>query len=196
MSLVGQQVCVGDRLYNNTPHTLKSGSGTHESKGVIYSSVTGIVGLEGLDSEVLTVSSEKHKRLIGQVIDVGQIVVCKVTRIASQQATVEILAVDDHWLTESNAGLIRKEDVRPTTTDTVELYDSFRPNDIISARVISLGDSRQYFLGTGENELGVVRATCVGSGEVMRPISFREMECPVTGARELRKCAKPAEVNE
>lgn len=35
------------------------------------------------------------------------------------------------------------------------MYKSFRPGDIVRARVISLGDARQYYLSTAENELGV-----------------------------------------
>ena len=40
----------------------------------------------------------------------------------------------------------------------MEIYKSFRPGDIVQARVTSLGDSQSYFLTTAENELGVVFA--------------------------------------
>jgi exosome complex component CSL4 len=59
--------------------------------------------------------------------------------------------------------------------------------------VISLGDSRRYFLSTAENELGVIKAVSASSGEVMIPISWKEMQCPKTKAKEARKCAKPKE---
>lgn len=39
---------------------------------------------------------------------------------------------------------------------------SFRPGDIVMARVISLGDAQSYLLSTAENELGVVIATSEG----------------------------------
>ena len=55
--------------------------------------------------------------------------------------------------------MIRKEDVRATEKDRVEMYRSFRPGDISLARVISLGDAMVgYLLTTAENELGVVIA--------------------------------------
>ena len=41
----------------------------------------------------------------------------------------------------------------------VEMSKSFRPGDIVIARVISLGDAQSYLLTTAENELGVVIAT-------------------------------------
>ena len=59
------------------------------------------------------------------------------------------------------------------------------------ARVVSLGDARAYYLTSSEVELGVVLARS-SEGAVMKPISFCEMECPVTKAREARKVAKPS----
>ncbi|EOA98486.1 3'-5' exoribonuclease CSL4-like protein, partial [Anas platyrhynchos] len=54
----------------------------------------------------------------------------------------------------------RREDIRATEKDKVEVYKSFRPGDIVLAKVISLGDAAQsnYLLSTAENELGVVVA--------------------------------------
>lgn len=48
--------------------------------------------------------------------------------------------------------------------DKVEVFKCFRPGDIVRARVISLGDARQYYLSTAENELGVSR----GRGQLVR----------------------------
>ena len=59
------------------------------------------------------------------------------------------------------------------------------------ARVISLGDSRAYFLSTAEENLGVCIALSKESGAELRPVSYKEMEDPMTGARESRKVAKP-----
>ena len=71
---------------------------------------------------------------------------------------VAILGVESTPLKETFRGLIRKEDVRATEKDRVEIYKSFRPGDIVLARVISLGDAQSYLLSTAENELGVVFA--------------------------------------
>lgn len=38
------------------------------------------------------------------------------------------------------------------------MYDCFRPGDIVRAEVLSLGDSRSYYLSTSKNHLGVVYA--------------------------------------
>lgn len=46
----------------------------------------------------------------------------------------------------------------------VEIYSSFRPGDLIRAQVVSLGDSRSYFLSTARNDCGVVYAKST-SGE-------------------------------
>ena len=71
----------------------------------------------------------------------------------------------------------------------VEVYKSFRCGDIILARVISLGDSNSYLLSSAENELGVVIAYSESESQMI-PISYNEMECPVTKIREFRKVAK------
>ncbi len=52
----------------------------------------------------------------------------------------------------------RKEDVRAFDIDSVEIYKCFRPGDVVRAAVISLGDSKSYYLSTARNELGVILA--------------------------------------
>lgn len=51
----------------------------------------------------------------------------------------------------------------------VELYSSFRPGDLVRAQVVSLGDSRSYFLSTASNDCGVVYAKST-SGELLQPL--------------------------
>ena len=86
-------------------------------------------------------------------------------------------------------GLIRREDVRRTERDRVELSRCFRPNDIVFAKVMSLGDSQSYLLSTGGDELGVVLAKS-RAGVRLEPISWNEMRCPLTGVKEQRKTAR------
>ena len=121
----------------------------------------------------------------------GDIVTCKVQRINPRLATVEILCVGDVPLAEACAGLIRREDIRPVGSDPVEVYRSFRPMDIVMARVLSLGDARAYYLTSSEVHLGVVHARSQSERAVMTPIAHNEMMCPVSKARESRKVAKP-----
>ena len=70
---------------------------------------------------------------------------------------VAILGVESTSLKEPFKGTIRKEDVRATEKDKVEMYKSFRPGDIALARVLTL-HTQTYLLSTAENELGVVFA--------------------------------------
>lgn len=91
-------------------------------------------------------------------------------------------------------------DVRQFEIDTVEIYNSFRPGDIVRALVISRGDARSYYLSTARNDLGVVSAPGRG-GRAMIPLSWDTMQCPVTLAKEKRKVAKvdfapPQEITE
>jgi exosome complex component CSL4 len=74
-------------------------------------------------------------------------------------------------------------------TKKIEINKSFRCGDIVIARVISLGDTNSYFLSVAENELGVVIAYSE-AGHKMVPISWNEMQCPITLLKEHRKVAK------
>ncbi|XP_044518600.1 exosome complex component CSL4 isoform X5 [Gracilinanus agilis] len=80
--------------------------------------------------------------------------------------------------------------VKTSDNGEVEIYKSFRPGDIVLAKVISLGDAQSnYLLTTAENELGVVVAHSE-SGVQMVPISWCEMQCPRTHTKEFRKVAR------
>uniref|UniRef100_A0A672YNP9 S1 motif domain-containing protein n=1 Tax=Sphaeramia orbicularis TaxID=375764 RepID=A0A672YNP9_9TELE len=136
---------------------------------------------------VISVVRETETQLLP---DVGAIVTCKVTSINPRFAKVHILYVGSTPLKDRFRGTIRKEDVRATEKDKVETYKSFRPGDIVLAKVISLGDVQSnYLLTTAENELGVVVAHSE-AGAQMVPISWCEMQCPETHAKEFRKVAR------
>jgi exosome complex component CSL4 len=83
----------------------------------------------------------------------------------------------------------RQQDVRATEIDKVDMHQSFHAGDIVRAMVLSLGDARAYYLSTAKNELGVVSAESA-AGETMVPISWTEMQCPLSGQTEQRKVAK------
>ncbi|CAK7235327.1 exosome 3'-_5 exonuclease subunit ski4 (Csl4) [Sporothrix bragantina] len=127
----------------------------------------------------------------GEVLpDVGNTVLCRVTRITQKQAVVAILVVGETVLDTEWQGLIRTQDVRATEKDRVKIYESFRPGDIVRAQVISLGDQANYYLSTASNALGVVMATSE-TGNPMYPVSWKEYIDPETGVSEPRKVAKP-----
>ncbi|PGH27674.1 hypothetical protein AJ80_00689 [Polytolypa hystricis UAMH7299] len=86
--------------------------------------------------------------------------------------------------------LIRKEDVRAVEKDRVVMDEMFRVGDIVRASVISIGDQSFYYATTARNELGVVLARSE-AGNMMFPVSWREMRDAVTGVAELRKVARP-----
>ncbi|KAJ5690077.1 hypothetical protein N7462_004469 [Penicillium macrosclerotiorum] len=86
--------------------------------------------------------------------------------------------------------LIRKEDVRAVEKDRVVMDEMFRVGDIVRGSVISLGDQSFYYLTTARNDLGVVMARSE-AGNMMFPISWKEMRDPVTGLGEQRKVARP-----
>ena len=81
--------------------------------------------------------------------------------------------------------------MRLSEVDQLIVRDCFRPGDIIRAQVISLGDSRQYYLSTADVEFGVILAKCESTGDILLPHSWKEMENPKTKLREMRKVAKP-----
>jgi exosome complex component CSL4 len=83
----------------------------------------------------------------------------------------------------------RLHDVQETE-DGVEMYNFFRPGDIVRAQIISLGNARLYYATTAKHELGVIVAESK-TGGAMIPISWQEMLCLKTQRREFRKCAKP-----
>ncbi|PLB44260.1 hypothetical protein P170DRAFT_440573 [Aspergillus steynii IBT 23096] len=86
--------------------------------------------------------------------------------------------------------LIRKEDVRAVEKDRVVMDEMFRVGDIVRGTVVSLGDQSFYYITTARNDLGVVMARSE-AGNMMFPVSWKEMRDPATGAAELRKVARP-----
>lgn len=202
---VGSTIAPGDRI--GSARHISSGAGTYTRGGHVYASAVGKLNVISIDESgtSATVPTGKNASFVAsivleegrlyassQVLSVGQVVLGRVLRVIKQQATVEIVAADGIGsLRETHVGAIRREDVRSGASEEVEIYSSFRPGDVVLARIISLGDSRRYFLTTAENELGVIRAVCAKSGINMVPISWKEMECPDTKTREPRKCAKP-----
>nr|CAD1830858.1 unnamed protein product [Ananas comosus var. bracteatus] len=119
----------------------------------------------------------------------GSIVVARVTKVMARMASADIMCVESKAVREKFTGIIRQQDVRATEIDKVDMYQSFRPGDIVRALVLSLGDARAYYLSTAKNELGVVSAQSIAGG-TMIPISWTEMQCPLTGQVEQRKVAK------
>lgn len=78
--------------------------------------------------------TQRQREVLPQV---GNTVLCRVTRITPRQAVVAILVCGDTVLGAEWQGVIRVQDVRATEKDRVKVYESFRPGDIVRASVVS-----------------------------------------------------------
>jgi exosome complex component CSL4 len=183
-------VCPGMRL--GDAETCAAGRGTYILEGGIYASVVGRKrALPAADGEQKA-TIEVEQRSGGHSIQpqIGDTVSAKVTKVNPRMATCLIVCVNGSALEQNFPGVIRAQDVRATETDTVEIYNCFMPGDIVRAQVLSLGDMNSYYLTTAKNELGVISATCASSGGKMVPVSWQEMQCPLSLSKELRKVAR------
>ena len=125
----------------------------------------------------------RHALLASQSLRLCLNPTLQVTKVNVRFASVEILCVGSTLLKEAYTGMIRQRDVRAFDVDAVEIYKSFRPADIVRAVVLSLGDSKSYFLSTARNELGVILAQSA-AGHVMVPISWQQMQvCAANSCR-------------
>ncbi|XP_065852360.1 uncharacterized protein [Euphorbia lathyris] len=159
----------------------------------VYSSLTGLRRTLPPSPDVSsdqrpTVEVIGHK-VRGTVPEPGSAVIARVTKVTAKTASADIMCVGTKSVKEKFTGVIRQQDVRATEIDKVDMHSSFRPGDIVKALVVSLGDARAYYLSTAKNELGVVSAEST-AGATMVPVSWTEMQCPLTGQIEHRKVAK------
>lgn len=173
---------------------VKAGKGAYVAKhnGLVYASLTGLLRTlsppPSSPDQRPTVEVTGHKAH-GPVPEPGSVVIARVTKVMTRMASADIMCVGSKSVREKFSGIIRQQDVRATEIDKVDMHSSFRPGDIVRASVLSLGDARAYFLSTAKNDLGVVSAESTAGG-TMVPISWTEMQCPLTGQTEQRKVAK------
>lgn len=85
-------------------------------------------------SDLPTISVSRHAREV--LPQVGNVVLCRVTRITPRQAVVSILVCGETVLEAEWQGVIRVQDVRATEKDRCKIYESFRPGDIVRASVV------------------------------------------------------------
>ncbi|CRG84436.1 hypothetical protein PISL3812_01722 [Talaromyces islandicus] len=184
-------------------------------------SILSISRSSNLPGKNVSASTTTSKPKYNTLPSVDSIVLARVTRVQKRQVTVSILVVlDDNTTTAASPNtsdndniaailtsaanpenhntsdelrfqaLIRKEDVRAVEKDRVVLEDMFRVGDVVRGSVISLGDQSFYYLTTARNDLGVVMARSE-AGNMMFPVSWKEMRDPLTGLGESRKVARP-----
>ncbi|XP_031627000.1 exosome complex component CSL4 [Contarinia nasturtii] len=184
-------ICVpGQRLCLSDENTV-SGEGTYERLGYIYSLLAGVVNISQKDkSKIIEVKTLGNQTIVPVA---GDVVTARVNVINQRFAKCSIICIGDVTLKRVYRGLLRKEDVRAERKDEVDMYKSFRPGDIILARILPQNELHCYQLSTAENELGVVVAHAAESGPQtvpMVPVSWSEMQCPNTLVKEFRKVAK------
>lgn len=174
------------------------GHGIYEKEGFLYASLPGtlIQSCTNVLSVQSTSSNNPFKKVHTQVVPViGQDIICKIIKITSKYAGVDILAVDGEVpLMESIKGTIRIQDVVEVEEKEVPpIHLSFRPGDLVRARIIGVGDpSAGFLLSTGISpHLGVIYGKSAAAGAPLLPFAWNEMVCSQTGSKEKRKCAKP-----
>ncbi|KAJ1281606.1 hypothetical protein BS78_04G318600 [Paspalum vaginatum] len=191
MDLDGGGVVTPGELLGNSL-TLAAGRGAYADGRSVRASVTGhrriVPPAPGSSDQRSTVEVVGHKAH-GAVPQPGSVVIARVTKVMARMASADIMCVDSKAIKEKFTGMIRQQDVRATEIDKVDMYQSYRPGDIVRAVVLSLGDARAYYLSTVKNELGVVSAQSIAGGTLV-PISWTEMQCDLTGQIEQRKVAK------
>lgn len=161
----GRTVVPGDFICSKDDG--KTGKGVYSyQKQEIRASVVGSIVSEKKDESEdankaskprINVLSFQQKKLAKEyVINVGDVVFGRVVRTNYNQAYVDILCIGETELPFPLKGVIRREDIRETEIDKVVVQEFFRSLDIVRASVISLGDSKYYFLTTAKADLGVV----------------------------------------
>ncbi|KAI5694155.1 hypothetical protein M8J75_011692 [Diaphorina citri] len=182
----GQRICQLDS-------DIVGGRGTYVRQGYLYSTLAGTVSInkhieDNKEVSVIEVSSYKKEVIVPTP---GDVVTARIMAVQQHLCKAHVISVGNTALSRTFRALLRRENVRATEIDRIEMYKCYRPGDIILARVLPLKELHSYQLSTAENELGVVIALSE-AGEVMVPISWTEMQCPLTRLKEFRKVAKVA----
>lgn len=181
-------ICIPGQRIMKLEENIITGDGTYERGGFVYANISGVLKFRKNDKTTyIDVISPKNKTILPIP---GDVVTCKVQVINQRFAKCLIIAIGDIVLNRPLRGLLRKEDVRATEKDRVEMYKCFRPGDVILAKILPQTELHTYTLTTAENELGVVVAIARCSDTPMVPISWTEMQCPKSLVKEPRKVAK------
>merc|ERR1712137_929772 len=149
----GQRLCLAEEKYIG-------GNGTYSRQGYILSCLTGVVKITLQPDKKLLVEVHSGKEQT-VVPSAGDVITARITQINPRWARCAILCVKDVVLAEPFRGILRREDVRATEKDRVEMYKCFRPNDVILARVL-LG--RRPFLRAIHGRERAGRGHCLQRG--------------------------------
>ena len=167
------------------------GIGVYEYKNNIISSLVGNVLIEYVNDDnkiIHVIIPSIISNPIDNVININDTLLCKITKVTTNQAYTDIISNGDKELRISAKGIIRREDVRSNEIDKIIMHECFHPGDLVRAIVISLGDSKYYYLSTAENNLGVIYSKSESNNNLI-PVNNNEMKDCITGHIENRKVA-------
>ena len=129
------------------------GDGTYVLGETIHAAIH---GMQMVADKTISVQNSSKPLASKLVLRIGDSVLCKVIRTTTRQAFVNVFVREDLILPEEVPGIIRKEDIRSSEVDSIVVQDIFRAKDIVRAKVLSIGDSRSYYLSTLGEDFGVL----------------------------------------
>ena len=179
----GAEVYPGRLLVENTQE-FGAGANTHVYMGKVFATVAGYVQIirknnwnkETMDKisvEAYHEQEEQKRSAAAETTEsqrrimqprTGDEVYARVTKVEDRFAKVDIVAIGEDPITAVFVGFIEKENVRDFDRSDVQMHLSFRPGDIIKARVTQGVESggatkdSSVTLSTAEEQLGVVFA--------------------------------------
>ena len=167
------------------------GIGVYEHNNNIRSSLVGNVLIEYIndnDKTIHVIIPSIISNPINYVININDILLCKITKVTTNQVYADIISNGDTELRTHAKGIIRREDVKNNEIDKIVMHECFHPCDLVRVVVISLGDSKHYYLSTADNNLGVIYSKSENNN-LLIPINDKEMKDSITGQIEYRKVA-------
>ena len=188
--------CVPGDLIKEFSGSEEVGGGLYLHDGKLISYLAGEIQVTDLGGgkQRFEVIGRKVKEDSGSMtrdmaLNVNDLVLAKVTKVMQNQIAAEMVSVGNIKLRTPAKGVVRREDMKEKETDMLITNDCFRPGDIIRAKILSFGDSRQYYLSTSEHHLGVLYATCATTRKLMVAKSAVEMVDVESGEVEKRLVA-------
>ena len=163
------------------------GPGTYvDEEGTIRASIRGTARYN-LQARTVEVRPDKPLAVPRQ----GSDAVGLVTQVRHDLVLVELLGEvqlqpSPRWVREYSGRFLGALPIANVSEEFIkDLYDYYRPGDIILARVIN--NSNPYQLLTKAPQYGVILAECSRCGARLQPVNQRTMRCPRCGHVEKRK---------
>jgi len=176
----GQFVVPGQKL--GVIEEFIADQGTYVEEGTIYSRNVGHVLMDLVNKKVSVYPAARNYN----VPYVGATVVGDVTGVQSSMANVRITKVGTRFISGHFSGIIHVSDVSFNYTENI--FDAYRPGDLVRAKVIS--DKNQiYHLTTKGENLGVLLAYCSHCGAILA-LKKNDLKCEECGHVERRKIAQ------